>query len=844
MSENPPKNTTAFQEGAWRTEALHLFPLWGFAVAQPLFNVLSGSPEFFVAHRIAGAGLLGLSIAVSVGIPLALVFLEVLIRQISEPARWWCHRLLVALLAGVTALGGINLFLDAALIVNGPLAVAVGLAIAALYTWKEGLRRFFSVLAPAALLFPLLFLVFSPVSELVFARPGEVETATVQSRTPIVFVVFDEFNPTALLNADHRIDEVRFPNFAALASGSHWFPNATGIHKRTLAALPAILGGRIPGNELPPPTYSVYPRNLFTWLGNSYRMNVSESVTSLCPPHLCDSAESGGGFDFPIFVSDLALVYTYYSVPSQHREQWLPPLDTGWKGFAEGPKESHEGEQEERTAQEILEENFEDASAGRAEMFENFLSRIEGGNATLDFLHSLLPHGAYQYLSDSTEYASAIEGKKRGVWMDNEYLVAVAYQRYLHQLGFVDGLVGRLIARLKAVGKYDEAMIVITADHGVSFKPGTSNREPIGHNAAAVYTVPLMIKMPGQTEGVVSERRVSNVDLLSTIADVIGESPPWKIDGESALAAHASGVTQPRDGDREFDVFEFSTADQLDWQIETFGAGISLGRTVLRTEFAGLIGRDIANLERRANSGGVRLSSDSIQYLASVDRDSGFTPVMFSGELHNVAPGTHWVALELNGKIAAVAPTYEKGNEPFHLRAMFPPDAILDGRNTLGAFLVRGNEESPVLVPIHIPELETYRLVREGSAEVIQASSGKSYRIEPGVARGYLDRLSQHRAIMQLRGWAVDTGAGALPESVLAQVNGGELHAAELGLSRPDVAQALNNERYALSGFHIVAPGVGSGSELRSVRIFLLSKNGYAGEISIGAAIVDALRDD
>ncbi|MEQ9449056.1 MAG: sulfatase-like hydrolase/transferase, partial [Rhodospirillaceae bacterium] len=797
----------------------------------------------FVAHRFTVFGLIGMALVVSLVPPLALAALEALIRRFSEPTRCWCHRFIVALLASATALGGINLFLDAALIANGALAVAVGSAIAVLYARKEGVRRFFSILAPAALLFPLHFLVFSPVSELVFARPGEVETATVRSQTPIVFVVFDEFNPTALLTADRRIDDVRFPNFAALANTSHWFPNATGIHKHTMAALPAIVSGRIPGIKLPPPTYSAYPRNLFTWLGNSHRMNVWESVTSLCPPHLCDSTETGGGFDFPIFLSDLALVYAYILVPSQHQERWLPPLDTGWKGFAEWPDARRDGEQDERNAREVFEENFGDASTGRAETFENFVSRIEGGNATLDFLHILLPHGPYQYLNDGSEYASPIEGKKRGLWTDNEYLVALAYQRYLHQLGFVDGLLGKLVARLKEVEKYDESLIVITADHGAAFIPGASHREPTGQNEAAIYKVPLLIKLPGQTEGAVSERYVSNADLLATIADVIGEDPPWETEGVSAVAANTSGVTMPREGGRKFNVSEFSSVEQLDWQIETFGAGISFDSTVLQSEFAGLIGRDITEFESQTNSRGVRLSSDAIQYLASVDRGDGLIPVMFSGELENAAPGARWVALGLNGAIAAVAPLYEKGNEPFHLRAMFPPDAILDGRNEFDAFLIRGDEESPVLIPLLTQEPETYSLARDGGAEVIHASLGKRYRIEPDMANGYVDTLTQRNTTMQMRGWAVDATAGDLPEAVLAQVNGGEIHVGELGLVRPDVAKAFNTERYELSGFQILAPGIGGG-ELRSIRVFWLSRNGYAGEVSVDPAMVEALAEN
>jgi len=844
VSDSPLQNATDGQGGAWRIEALHLFPLWGFAVAQPLFNVLSASPEFFVAHRFTVAVLVLLAFAVSLGIPLALAILAALTGQVSEPLRRWCHRIGVALLAGLTVLGAINLFLDATLWVNGTLAFVAGLGIATLYVRKEGLRRFFTILSPAVLIFPLTFLFVSPVSELVFAEPNEVETAPVQSQTPIVFVIFDEFNPTPLLNADRRIDAVRFPNFAALADTSHWYPNATGIHKRTLAALPSILGGKIPGRDLPPPTYSVYPQTLFTWLGGSYRMNVWETVTNLCPPDLCDNASTVGGFNLSILVSDLALVYAYIVIPPQQSEQWLPPLNTGWKGFANRPDGAQDGERVDLTAQKVLEENFAKASAGRAEVFEEFISSVEGGNATLDFLHTLLPHGPYEYLSDGRSYSAPIEGRTRGAWTDNEYVVSVAYHRYLQQLGYVDKLVGQLVARLKAVGKFDDAIIILTSDHGITFRPGALPREPIGENAVAIYNVPLLIKVPGQTKGVVSDRQVSNAELLATIADVLGESPAWELDGMSALYEEAEDIVQPRDENRIYDASTFSISYQLNWHVESFGTGISLDRTVLKTDYSSLIGRDIADFTRQPNSDGARLSSDAMRNLESVDRNSGLVPVMFSGSVENVAAGSHWVALSLNGKIAAVAPTFEKENDPFHLHAMFQPDAIVDGRNTLGAFLISGNEDDPVFVPIQVPSPETYRLAREGGVEVIQTDSGKSYLIEPGVARGYLDVLTQHRGGLQLRGWAVDAGASTLPEAVLAQVNGGDLFVAELRLSRPDVAQALNNESYALSGFHVLIPGDSRSTELQSLRLFIVSEDGYAGEVSIDPAVLDTMNID
>ena len=82
---------------------------------------------------------------------------------------------------------------------------------------------------------------FSPVSDLVVPTAQRAEhaagAASIQNPVPIVFVIFDEFEAGALLDENKEIDPVRYPNFAALARDSWWFPRATTVWTETTSGV-------------------------------------------------------------------------------------------------------------------------------------------------------------------------------------------------------------------------------------------------------------------------------------------------------------------------------------------------------------------------------------------------------------------------------------------------------------------------------------------------------------------------------------------------------------------------------------------------------------------------------
>lgn len=112
--------------------------------------------------------------------------------------------------------------------------------------------------------------------------------------------------------------------------------------------------------------------------------------------------------------------------------------------------------------------------------------------------------------------------------------------RYARAVEHTDDQVGRIVAWLKEEDRYDNALVVLTADHGETFTErslwfdhGTTAHEEQLH-------VPLVVKYPDSDRaGTRVDALVGLQDLLPTVADLLGFSPGERVDGKSLLAADA-----------------------------------------------------------------------------------------------------------------------------------------------------------------------------------------------------------------------------------------------------------------------------------------------------------------
>jgi hypothetical protein len=675
--EGPP---TARRERLWAF--FELFALVGFAVAQPTLDVLGKAPDFFLFRQAGRGEILILVLAVTVLPALGLWLAEQLAALAGEQARRVVHVAMVTGLLAVIALeAGKNLTS-----VRGPALVAIGviggLAGALVYARWSGLKLLLHYLAPAPLIFALLFLFVSPVSKLVLPQPGGTVDANapgvrINPEHPVVMMLLDEFPMTSLLDSKGQIDARLYPNFAKLAGQSTWYRNATAVSGLTNWAVPAMLSGRYPtkAQEEASPTAAQYPDNLFTLLGRSYPIEQQQIVTQLCPADVCkatkDSGPSGAGLKTTL--RDSARVFKRVVWPRDVDENptgaWLTADPEADAKPAVKPGDSP-----------ILKEIEQGNEPGQ---YYNFVRSIEGTDSpTFYFLHMLLPHQPWHYLPDGRRYTDRGDGRNANGWTTEEWPPLETRQRHLLQLGETDRLIGQVMRRLQEQGMYDNTLFIVTADHGMSFKPGEfGRRKATPGNVDQVLWVPLFIKSPGQAEGQVTDRNWEHVDLVPTVADLLGIKAPWEMDGVSQAGAEEPRTRKEKwffskPGERqEFPGPEnqakalHGITDQLLKPADGYKGWFEFG------PHGDLVGRKASQVGIEPASAGSAKVEKLADY-AKVDPGGGTVPAQVAGQVSLAAgvPSRPVVAVAVNGVIAGVSETYREVRDAQGSQPKGPPD--------------------------------------------------------------------------------------------------------------------------------------------------------------------------
>lgn len=699
----------------------HLAALSAFAVAQPLFDVLDESPDFFAVRGSSRQDIVVFALAVVFALPVGLIVVEALGSLAAGRLARILHLIFVAALAGTAVIQVLRRSTDltstSALIA---LAAAAGILAAFLYRSLRPVRTFASVLALAPLAFLGNFLFVSPVSTLTLAEETEVTLANVEARTPVVMIVFDELPTSSLLDGRGAIDAVRFPNFAALAQGSTWFRNATTVSYSTTQAVPAILTGTRPKRRRGP-TFAEYPRNIFTLLGGDYRMNVVESATRLCPRAVCKGPPPAEAtVEEPVeepasLYSDVGVVYLHLVAPPRLAET-LPPITEQWMNF--GRDEDEAEKLLERALDAAQEESPAKADTGtprrerdgaryravHLRQYDRFVGSIRAGNVpSLNLMHVMAPHGPWSYFpsgSQSSLAGSPAPGRNAGTdrWVEPA-LALQAYQRHLLQAGFVDRMLGQLLDRLHRTGVYDDSLVVVTADHGISFRPGESRRGATRANLQDIAFVPLFVKSPGQRRSAVVDYHVQTIDILPTVADVLGIRLPWRVDGRTALRdpgrLTVQVQTRPTDvagGEAKAPFASLVPKHEalIRQRARLFGAG-DWERLYAVGPHRELLGRAAGEFAVVSSGDRATIEDELTRKLLGAMRPGlPFVPSPLQGYVEGAgAVAGRSLLVAVNGSIAAVAETYEVSGA-VRFSALPPESAFRPGRNRIAFYWVDG----------------------------------------------------------------------------------------------------------------------------------------------------------
>jgi hypothetical protein len=517
--------------------------LYSFSVSHPILELVSGDLSFFLYHRADGRLILLYWLIVALVSPLLFFASLQLLRLVGAGIYRFGYSVCCTILAILFICVSLNsTFRELNLALFVSVALIFTILFIGLFRTQAG-AKILAALSCIALVSAWQFFISSDVSQMYETQSFDNGDGTAYrkleiSKETLVFVlVFDELATVSLLDDLYAIDSRRFPNFSKLAAHSHWYRNASTVSVATAEAIPSIVTGVYPLSDEPPTSHS-YPNNIISLFSKIVDSQVFEPVTKF------EQNRKTGEYDTLVWVLlDSAVVYLHLTLPTKWRSQ-LPSIEQKNGDFLDSSIRI----QQMLSRVPRWEENQGET---RVEEFRRFIGNIKKRERIqFYYAHILFPHVPWNTTSSFKMYApDQLFGHNMDTeyWLENEHYVLQNYQRYLLQVSATDRLLGEFLDRLKDENIYDTALIIVTADHGVSFHPLQHRRSAeLVANPAEIINVPLFVKLPGQRDAAVSDENVESIDIAPTLAEVLGFELPWVTDGSSVFDERASSRPRKR----------------------------------------------------------------------------------------------------------------------------------------------------------------------------------------------------------------------------------------------------------------------------------------------------------
>ena len=249
-----------------------------------------------------------------------------------------------------------------------------------------------------------------------------------------------------------------------------------------------------------------------------------------------------------------------------------------------------------------------------------------------------------------------------------------------------------MIDRLQSEGLWEEALVVVVADHGISFIPGSHIREPDAVNQDEIYHVPMFIKAPGQGEAEVRTDNALTIDILPTIVDLLDIDTDWEFDGESLVGGGPHRQDKPAlyNGERVLLATDFDDVLAVSRRNATYlPYGDDWMAVAAVGSYGDLVGQSVDQLETVESAIGT-WSVDQGAALANWDPDgTALEPILLDGhvDLQGAAPPSE-ALVAVNGTVSGVAvgfTTDTPGSTDF--RALIAEETLRTGANEVSLLL-------------------------------------------------------------------------------------------------------------------------------------------------------------
>ena len=489
--------------------------------------------------------------------------------------------------------------------------------------------------------------------------------------------------------------------------------------------MPAILTGNIPQND-PLPIFPNYRANLFTLLGTHYDMWVHEDSTQLCPRALCPLMDHRILKDNVLHWSgDLSILLLHRALPKAIRHV-LPDIGHTSGGFLSRFHHDKTTTQQEMILRDFRLWNTRWDRLKRlhqyVDYFDDFFSSIRKSNKPpLIYYLSSLPHVPWEYLPSGKRYsakhfASIIPGlSKNEAWGSDAFLVKQGYQRHLLQVGYVDKIVGSFLDQLKDIGIYDETLIIITSDHGASFRANDFRRPVSKTNFSEIMSIPLFIKRPQQKQSHISYKPAASIDIVPTIFSVLNFNSPVQTMGHSlfdpTFFGHPKQLILSKSNEdwlsnKQPILHEFTSAElvhgmstAVEQKHRQFGPSndpLSLFRI---GPYPHLLGKKIStfvvNDFHRAQ---IQFTPD--EALNNLNLKDKTLPVVIAGHLKSLEKESLHIDLVItvNGTIGATAPIEIQKNTGKQFALLIPEILLQNGMNDIDFFVIQGEKSQPPIL--------------------------------------------------------------------------------------------------------------------------------------------------